>query len=108
VEGMLATAIKCDQLCHDAHVLRLEIEDLGTEGDGDNKPGSFKKEWSDKVDVLFNAYSDMLDECHPGYVQRLENELGYQLLLLKRIMHIDSFRFTHPRVHPSGFSASAD
>jgi hypothetical protein len=26
VEGMLATAIKCDQLCHDAHVLRLEIE----------------------------------------------------------------------------------
>ena len=24
-------------------------QDLGTEGDGDNKPGSFKKEWSDKV-----------------------------------------------------------
>jgi hypothetical protein len=43
--------------------------------------------------------------------QRLNHatqELGYQLLLLKRIMHIDSFRFTHPRVHPSGFSASAD
>lgn len=50
----------------------------------------------------------MLDACDSRYVQRLENELGYELLLLKRVMHIDAFRYNFPRVHPSGFSASAD
>mmetsp|Transcript_22549 Transcript_22549/g.56379 ORF Transcript_22549/g.56379 Transcript_22549/m.56379 type:complete len:239 (-) Transcript_22549:248-964(-) len=108
VEGMLATAIKCDQLSEQVHHLRMEIEDLGTEGDGDNHPGAFKKSWNDEVTHIFDTYADMLDECDPAYVQRLENELGYQLLLLKRVIHIPNFRYHFPRVHPSGFSATAD
>mmetsp|Transcript_41403 Transcript_41403/g.80904 ORF Transcript_41403/g.80904 Transcript_41403/m.80904 type:complete len:240 (-) Transcript_41403:38-757(-) len=108
IEDMLKMAIRCDQLSHKAHELRMEIEDLGTSGDGENHPGSFTKKWDTEVDSLFNEYADMLDYCNPAYVQRLENELGYELLLLKRVMHIDNFRAKYPRVHPSGFSASSD
>uniref|UniRef100_A0A6T8G630 Uncharacterized protein n=1 Tax=Hemiselmis andersenii TaxID=464988 RepID=A0A6T8G630_HEMAN len=108
IEGMLSTAIKCDQMSERVHHLRMEIEDFGTEGDGDNHPGAFQKQWKEEVDSIFNEYSDMLDECDPAYVQRLENELGYQLLLLKRVIHIPKFRYLYPRVHPSGFSATAD
>lgn len=108
VEDMLRAALKCDELGARVHKLRVAVEDEGTRGDGDNIPGAFKKEWDVETDKLFNEYSTLLETVPSSLVPRIERDLGYQFLLFKRTIHIDSFRYHFPKVHPSGFSASAD
>ena len=34
--GRLEAAVKCDELAHEAKDLRMEMEDVGTTGDGEN------------------------------------------------------------------------
>jgi len=107
-EARLAAAIKCDELAHEAKDLRMEMEDVGTTGDGDNKPESFQKQWEVRFDVLMQSYAELLENCDASFIGKVERDCGYQMLLLKRVVHVDYFRYSFPKVHPSGFSASAD
>ena len=38
---------------HEAKDLRMEMEDLGTTGDGDNKPEAFDKKWEVRVVSIY-------------------------------------------------------
>ena len=105
---MLAAAIKSDELAVEAKYLRMEMEDVGTTGDSDNKPEAFVKQWEVRFGNLMNAYAELLEGCDGAFIGKVERECGYQLLLLKRVVHVDNFRYVFPKVHPSGFSASAD
>mmetsp|Transcript_39817 Transcript_39817/g.93584 ORF Transcript_39817/g.93584 Transcript_39817/m.93584 type:complete len:227 (+) Transcript_39817:41-721(+) len=107
-EAVLTAAIKSDQLFDLVRDLRMEMEDFGTRGDGDNIPGSFSADWDKRLDEVFTEYSTLLEGASPLFAQKLERELGYQFLLIKRVVHIESFRFLYPKVHPSGFSATSD
>lgn len=107
-EARLAAAIKCDELAHEAKDLRMEMEDVGTTGDGDNKPEAFQKQWETRFTKLMNDYTELLENCHASFIGKVERDCGYQLLLLKRVVHVDFFRYAFPKVHPSGFSASSD
>ena len=60
---MLAAAIKSDELAVEAKYLRMEMEDVGTTGDGDNKPEAFVKQWEVRFGNLMNAYAELLEGC---------------------------------------------
>jgi hypothetical protein len=107
-EARLAAAIKCDELAHEAKELRMEMEDVGTTGDGDNKPESFQQQWDHRFDALMTNYAELLENSDASFIAKVERDCGYQMLLLKRVVHVDYFRYSFPKVHPSGFSASAD
>jgi hypothetical protein len=107
-EAMLLAAIAADKMAGEVKSLRMEMEDLGTTGEGDDKPGSFTAEWDRRLQAIFEGYAGLLEGAAPEFAQKLERELGYQVLLLKRVVHIDGFRYLYPKVHPSGFSATAD
>mmetsp|Transcript_30760 Transcript_30760/g.69353 ORF Transcript_30760/g.69353 Transcript_30760/m.69353 type:complete len:221 (-) Transcript_30760:899-1561(-) len=107
-EQKLSAAIESDKLAQEAHDLRMTMEDLGTTGDGDNKPEAFQPAWETRLKSLFESYSDLLEKFDSTIASKIERECGYELLLMKRVCHIDAFRYNHPRVHPSGFSATCD
>jgi len=107
-EARLEAAIKSDHLAHEAKVLRMEMEDAGTTGDGDNKPEAFQTQWEVRMTSLLNEYAELLETCDGSFIAKVERDCGYQFLLLKRVVQIDNFRYNFPKVHPSGFSASAD
>ncbi|EKX45818.1 hypothetical protein GUITHDRAFT_152574 [Guillardia theta CCMP2712] len=107
-EHKLYAAIESDKLAAEAHDLRMLMEDLGTTGDGDNKPEAFQPAWEARIKSAFESYSDLLEKCDATIAAKVERECGYEMLLLKRVCHIDGFRYHHPRVHPSGFSATCD
>ena len=50
---------------HEAKDLRMEMEDVGTTGDGDNKPEAFQKQW-EVNDIL--SYS-VFTHAHICYFQ---------------------------------------
>jgi hypothetical protein len=70
-EARLTAAIKSDELAYEAKNLRMEMEDLGTTGDGDNKPEAFKSEWETRFTQLMTNYSELLENCHASFVGEL-------------------------------------
>mmetsp|Transcript_18159 Transcript_18159/g.36769 ORF Transcript_18159/g.36769 Transcript_18159/m.36769 type:complete len:238 (+) Transcript_18159:121-834(+) len=107
-EALLLSAMRSEDIAHRAKDLKMEMEDKGTAGDGDCRPENWQAGWGDALDAVFADYAELLEASHPDDVVKIERSVGYELLLLKRVVHVDSFRFLYPKVHPSGFSASAD
>lgn len=107
-EQMLVSCMKSDEINDKAHHLKMEMEDKGTAGDGDCRPENWQAAWGEELDSVFHEYAQLLEDTHPDDVVKVERSVGYQLLLLKRVVHVDAFRYLYPKVHPSGFSASSD
>jgi hypothetical protein len=39
-----------------------------------------------------HSYAQLLEKCDASFISKVERDCGYQLLLLKRVVHIDNFR----------------
>ena len=48
---------------------------------------------------LMNEYASLLDTCDAAFIGKVERDCGYQLLLLKRVVHVDHFRFPNPTLY---------
>jgi hypothetical protein len=74
-------------------------QDLGTEGDGDNKPGSFKKEWSDKVvSLISNTPFTKWTLCQPVLLSTCTKRMmmNFMYMYTKTIKEANAHKLGRP------------
>jgi len=51
------------------------------------------------VTNLLNEYAELLERCDSSFIAKVERDCGYQFLLLKRVVHIENFRYVCVRMY---------
>mmetsp|Transcript_34704 Transcript_34704/g.79161 ORF Transcript_34704/g.79161 Transcript_34704/m.79161 type:complete len:220 (+) Transcript_34704:2-661(+) len=106
-EETFALAVESYEFHEKVVDLRSLISDL-LSADGNVKGTPIPTHLQERFAQTLEEYTGLLDHVPAHCRHKFERDIGHQILLLKQMVHVESFRYNYPRVHPSGFSATAD